>query len=118
MSSSDSSGAAVLSPSNNKKIDTVDKSTTSVSLSELGGAYGMLATLKAMPFYENQLKHIQVIPPRQAVYDDLPAALFLPAIHANDPQIVMDEVQRLLKIKRFYEHSTTLPPSNPPLTSP
>lgn len=66
-----------------------------VSISSLGGGVGLLEYLKTLPFYESQVEHVHIIPPREAKYTTLSSPLrselLVEALH-HELNLTMDKL--------------------------
>ena len=58
----------------------------------------MLDNLRAMPNYKNQIKHVEIFPPKEAIYSELTPA--------RDPRAraVREAIRKILKVEQFYRH--------------
>eukprot|EP01032_Pedospumella_encystans_P035905 gene35905-40609_t len=81
--------------------DTDPSNLDAVSIDDSGGASGILDYLKCQPFYKNQIKHVEHVPPRAARY----AALSPPAL----PSVLEHRLQELgvVRLDRLYLHQAT-----------
>lgn len=81
--------------------DTEGRSTDAVSIDDSGGAAGILDYLKCQPFYKDQIKHVEYVPPRAARY----AALSPPSL----PSVLEHRLEELgvVRLDRLYQHQAT-----------
>jgi len=83
------------------EADIDQRNLDAVSIDDSGGAPGILDYLKCQPFYKDQIKHVEHVPPRAARY----AALSPPAL----PSILEERLQELgvVRLDKLYLHQAT-----------
>lgn len=89
---SDESGFGVSSPTSHSGASNV----LSTSLEDSGGAESVLDYLRCQPFYKDQIKHVELVPAKEARYGLLAA----PAI----PLLLQQRLQEALGLQQLYMH--------------
>ena len=68
-----------------------------ISMNDLGGATNLLKYITSLPFYKDQLCHVEVFPSKIAIFDELQT-------HNDFSKLLVERVRRLYNIEKFYIH--------------